>query len=245
MEKLNSFIETNNIPNFLLYGSENSNKKEIIKNFLDKLYTSEEKKNLTLAINCAEYNQGGIKFIRDDMKFFSRKTILSKIKTIVLYNADKLSHDAQSALRRCIELYVNTRFIFVVNNKNNILNPILSRLCSIFVPDIINTNCNINNNNIRYISQLFNPLLKKNVDCIKHPDIISLVEKLYEKGVSIFDLIHYLERFKKIDELYRNKLLFFIDNIRQTIFSEKTIMFIFIHYFFMRCDIKLENILFN
>jgi DNA polymerase III delta prime subunit len=46
--------------------------------------------------------------------------------------------DAQSALRRCIELYNhNTRFFIVVENKYKLLKPILSRFCEIYVPSPI------------------------------------------------------------------------------------------------------------
>jgi dihydroorotase len=48
----------------------------------------------------------------------------------------ELTIDAQSALRRCIELFShNTRFFIVVENKDKLLNPILSRFCDIFVPE--------------------------------------------------------------------------------------------------------------
>ena len=44
----------------------------------------------------------------------------------------KLTIDAQSALRRCIEIYShNTRFFFIVENKNKLLKPIISRFASI------------------------------------------------------------------------------------------------------------------
>jgi hypothetical protein len=59
-------------------------------------------------------------------------------KTIVLINADNLTIDAQSALRRCIELFsANTRFFIIVENKQKLLNPILSRFCEIYVPEYI------------------------------------------------------------------------------------------------------------
>lgn len=66
----------------------------------------------------------GIKLIREDLKFFG-KTVIEKnmIKIIVLYNGDKLTSDAQCALRRCIEIYSkNTRFIIIINNKELLLN---------------------------------------------------------------------------------------------------------------------------
>ena len=77
----------------------------------------------------------GIKFIRDELKFFAKTNIHYSenkhlFKSIILYNADKLTIDAQSALRRCIELFSHTtRFILVVEDKFKLLNPIISRFC--------------------------------------------------------------------------------------------------------------------
>ena len=56
-------------------------------------------------------------------------------KSIVLFDAEKLTTDAQSALRRCIETFShNTRFFIIVQNIDNLLNKILSRFCNIYIP---------------------------------------------------------------------------------------------------------------
>lgn len=55
-------------------------------------------------------------------------------KSIVLLNADSLSADAQSALRRSIEVFsFSSRFFLVVENKNKLLKPILSRFCILHI----------------------------------------------------------------------------------------------------------------
>ena len=113
-ERLQIFIKTKKIPNIILYGSVRSNKEEILENFITSIYKdNNERREKILDINCAETNQGGIKFIREELKFFSKSMIHKSInKTIILRNANKLTHDAQSALRRCIEIYSkSTRFI--------------------------------------------------------------------------------------------------------------------------------------
>lgn len=97
----------------------------------------------------------GIKFIREELKFFAKTNIniqgSGHFKTIVLTNADKLTTDAQSALRRCIELFShNTRFFIIVENKYNLLKPILSRLCHLFISGRLTTchsGINLENNN--------------------------------------------------------------------------------------------------
>jgi hypothetical protein len=244
-ERLQIFIETKKIPNIILYGSVRSNKEEILENFIDSIYKdNNEKQEKILDINCAETNQGGIKFIREELKFFSKSMIHNSInKTVILRNADRLTQDAQSALRRCIEIYSkSTRFIIIVENKDNILNPILSRFCSIFIPDVVERTMFPMKNN--YFSVNVKPLLLKGKD-IERDDIINFTENLYIRGIHIFNLMSYLEKYKDIDSIYKYKLLSFIDMARQHIFNEKIIMFMFLYYFFLRCEIKLENIKFN
>ena len=99
-------------------------------------------KSYIMNVNCA-YGRG-IRFIREDLKFFAKTNVDlmdgDRFKTIVLLNADKLTIDAQSALRRCIELFCHsTRFFIVVEDKNKLLKPILSRFCDVYVPDIAST----------------------------------------------------------------------------------------------------------
>ena len=72
-------------------------------------------------------------------------------KSIVLTNAESLTTDAQSALRRCIEQFShNTRFFVVINEKSRLLKPILSRFCEIYVPipTIKGSQCNLHKHSI-------------------------------------------------------------------------------------------------
>jgi len=149
-QKLNYFYEQQKIPHIIFHGSSGCGKRTIVDNFLKKIYQNDNKKMKTnvMFVNCA-HGKGGIKFIREDLKFFAKTNIHSNsgvlFKTIILLNADKLTIDAQSALRRCIELFSsNTRFFIIVENKHKLLNPILSRFCEIYVPEYID-NCKVIN----------------------------------------------------------------------------------------------------
>lgn len=236
VDKLDYFIKVNDIPNILLYGGSNK-KTEVLSNFMQKIYTDEERKTMVLEINCAESNQGGIKFIRDDLKFFGKSICMKKHKTIILNNGDKLTQDAQSALRRCIEIYSQTtRFILLVDNKDYILTPILSRFCMIHVDnEPIHKRANAD------ISNLFRQLGENHT----HKDIVNMAEKMYDKGIHIFNLMDYLERKNTINDEYKYLLLSYIDLLRQNIYNEKFIIFIFLFYYISRCEIHLENIIFN
>lgn len=139
-KKLDYFYETKQIPNIIFHGASGTGKKTIIFDFLYKIYDNDKQKlkSNIMIVNCSHGK--GIKFIREELKFFAKTNIQTNsgvmFKSIVLLNADSLTNDAQSALRRCIELFsFNTRFFIVVENKHKLLNPILSRFCEIYVPE--------------------------------------------------------------------------------------------------------------
>ena len=140
--KLDYFIASKKIPNIIFHGASGSGKRTILNTFLEKIYENDREK-MKKHIMCVECSHGkGIKFIREDLKFFAKSHIQSNhganFKSIVLLNADSLTIDAQSALRRCIELFShNTRFFIAVENKERLLNPILSRFCEIYVSPYI------------------------------------------------------------------------------------------------------------
>lgn len=149
-DKLDFFYKNNRIPHIIFHGSSGSGKKTIVYQFLDKIYDGNRHKikNNVMFVNCSHGK--GIKFIREDLKFFAKTNLQLnqgiRFKSIVLFNADSLTTDAQSALRRCIELFsYNTRFFIIVENKHKLLNPILSRFCEIYVPEYVDSNGNIEN----------------------------------------------------------------------------------------------------
>ena len=89
--------------------------------------------NYTLELNASD--ERGIKMVRERVKKFSRFAGLeSKIpfKIIILDEADEMTSDAQTALRRIIEDTAKfCRFILIANNISKIIAPIQSR-CAVF-----------------------------------------------------------------------------------------------------------------
>ena len=186
-QKLNYFYETKKIPNIIIYGSNGTGKKTIIYSFLNKIYQSDKQKikSNVMIVNCAHGK--GIKFIREDLKLFAKTNIHLNngilFKSIVLLNADFLTIDAQSALRRCIELFShNTRFFIIVEDKYKLLKPILSRFCEIYVPEPIINNCvtNLHTYNLNdvytfntdatrriYLKTLLTGIIKKHDACVE------------------------------------------------------------------------------
>lgn len=138
-QKLDAYIENATVPHLIFHGPSGCGKRTIVNWFLKQIYNNhtQNMNDYIMYVDCAHGK--GIKFIREQIKFFA-KTNLSitkdtPFKSIVLSNADKLTTDAQSALRRLIEVFSHsTRFFVIVEDKYRMLLPILSRLGDIYIP---------------------------------------------------------------------------------------------------------------
>jgi DNA polymerase III delta prime subunit len=248
--RLEYFISSNKIPNIIFHGPAGSGKKTIVYNFLDRIYNEDRQKLKTnvMSVNCCHGK--GIKFIREEVKFFSKMNIHYNhgvhFKTIVLFNADCLTIDAQSALRRCIELFShNTRFFIVVENIHKLLNPIVSRFCEIYVPEILTNNEGDNHRFINLHTQQINNTIdeldlvhdKEKLNLIKEKinieengitktpgEWIDIIDCFYENGISVLDILSYLKTIKTT--LYDiNSIEFNFHKIKRNYRSEKLLMF--------------------
>lgn len=259
IHKLNYFNEIHKIPNILFHGESGSGKKTIVNDFINTIYdgNKEKIKAFTMYVNCAHGK--GIKFIREELKFFAKTHINSNggniFKSIILLNADKMTIDAQSALRRCIEIFShNTRFFIIVENKYKLLKPILSRFCEIYIPEPTHQNKPINLYQFNIINTYDTHDIKKNriewlkkeIDSIhknKQFDIMKTSIKLYEKGYNGLDLINYLENdMVSLTEKRKYELLFTFQKIRNEIRNEKILIVFMLNLMFIEVDFPLNNI---
>ena len=98
-------------------------------------------KDYTLELNASD--ERGIGMVRERVKKFSRFAGLDSqipFKIIILDEADEMTSDAQTALRRIIEDTAKfCRFILIANNISKIIDPIQSR-CAVFKFTRINEN---------------------------------------------------------------------------------------------------------
>ena len=89
-------------------------------------------RDYTLELNASD--ERGIGMVREKVKKFSRFAGMAEIpfKIIILDEADEMTSDAQTALRRIIEDTAKyCRFILIANNISKIIDPIQSR-CATF-----------------------------------------------------------------------------------------------------------------
>ena len=278
LKQLNYFVSIRKIPNLIFHGSSGTGKRTIVGNFINQIYGGDRNrvKSNVMFVNCAHGK--GIRFIRDELKYFAKANMQcndnNMFKSIVLMNADELTIDAQSALRRCIELFShNTRFFIIVENKYKLLNPILSRFCEIYIPDktsVSNTHqlkytsmhqtglestykmedlkhanrCRVLDPELKPIVQEF---LEKNAVTQDCKWFMNYANRLYEEGISCLDIIKYLEYLGVETETKKRltiTLNFCFNKIKNEYRCEKMAMFYLFDYAFLRSNRSLKNISF-
>lgn len=263
-DKLKYFYEIKKIPNIIFNGPSGSGKSTIVNDFISLIYDNnkEKMKDFVMYVNCAHGK--GIKFIREELKFFAKTHINSNggdtFKSIILLNGDKLTMDAQSALRRCIELFShNTRFFIIVEDKSKLLRPILSRFCEIYIsePEYKGKPINLYQYNLEKtfkltsVKTLRNDWLKKEIQktlveqTISDTELIGFVTKLYEKAYSALDVIKLLENgFFVLTMEKRYELLIAFNKVRKEFRNEKLLLLFIINFVFLDKETSLENISF-
>ena len=258
-QKLQYFIAQKKIPNIIFHGVSGCGKNTLAWNFIRSIYGNDKAmmKDYVMHVNCAHGK--GIRFIREDLKFFAKTNVDLKdgeiFKSVILLNADKLTTDAQSALRRCIELFNHsTRFFIVVEDKYKLLRPILSRICEIHVPEpIVNgTQVNLHTHLLQKtfaldkLKQQRAEWLKKEVSFDReydHSDLIEMADKLHERAYSSMDLLRWLEESDIPPDKKYEKLIAF-QKVRHEFRNEKLLMLFMLHFMLFRSDASLENISF-
>ena len=208
-------------------------------------------------VNCSHGK--GIKFIREELKFFARANIQSnsgvKFKTIVLLNADTLTNDAQSALRRCIELFSSTtRFFIVVENKHKLLNPILSRFCEIYVPEYVENGKIVNLHqyvlrrrmDFRALDETKRAWISEYMDKIKAPGTTNVEVSIgiYEKGYSCLDVVAYFKESENLTPSEKANIVMCFNKIKSEFRCEKLLILYMLDFVYNRTDKNLKGISF-
>lgn len=135
-------LQASNLPHMLFYGPPGTGKTSTILALAKELYGPEMMKARVLELNASD--ERGISIVREKVKDFARMQLVKPppgykdrypvppFKIIILDEADSMTQDAQSALRRTMETYSKiTRFCLICNYVTRIIDPLASR-CSKF-----------------------------------------------------------------------------------------------------------------
>ena len=130
VERLQSYVERDELPNLLFSGPAGVGKTTSAVAIARTVYGEDWRDNF-LELNASD--DRGIDVVRGRIKDFARASFGGyDYRIVFLDEADSLTDDAQSALRRTMEQFSNnTRFILSCNYSSRIIDPIQSR-CAVF-----------------------------------------------------------------------------------------------------------------
>jgi replication factor C small subunit len=123
-EKVQSYLDNNDVPHLLLYGKAGTGKTTLAKIIAQTIECD------MMIINASDENN--VETVRNKVKNFASGAGFKGFKIIILDEFDYMTPNAQAILRNLMETFSrHTRFILTCNYHEKIIEPILSR-CQTF-----------------------------------------------------------------------------------------------------------------
>ena len=224
---LNNTLKTGELPHLLIYGAPGTGKTSSVLALCNQLFGPIRVNERVIELNASD--ERGINVVRGKIINFAKVAIGTQdpnylcppYKIIILDEADAMTKEAQAALRKVMEENSNiTRFCFICNYINQIIEPINSRCVKIrFKP--INKNfivsklewiankekITINTEALKSIAEISNGDLRKSILMLQNVKYIKIntgigsridESDIYQmcKYISNTELIEYIQRIK-------------------------------------------------
>lgn len=184
------------LKNIIFYGPPGTGKTTLSQIILNTIFEDlKSRKNNTMILNASD--ERGIRVVKTKIKDFCKKNIVGKNKTkfIILDEADMLTYEAQTALRKIMEDYKNTKFILICNYEDKIINPINSRCLRLYFPKINN----------EYIKNFLSEIIEKENIVLKNQnllnDIIDISGGDFRKSITLLQSLY------NVDYVNKDKLM--------------------------------------
>jgi len=247
---LKNIILTKEMPHLLFYGSPGIGKTTAILALCHELYGIGKFDENVLELNASD--ERGINIVRNKIITFARLKIgtpdpnypCPPFKIIILDEAEAMTKDAQSALRKVMEDYMDiARFCFICNNIHQIIDPINSRCMKLKFKTIQNVdidkklmdislmeNIKIKKHDLKAISEISNGDLRKSILLLQNLKYYN-TELNYDEIYNLNKYITYKKMSYYIDSLLLNNDIKNLLNITNEIINEEYVFYYILKQF--------------
>ncbi len=224
---LNNTLKTGELPHLLIYGAPGTGKTSSVLALCNQLYGPNRVNERVIELNASD--ERGINVVRGKIINFAKVAIGTQdpnylcppYKIIILDEADAMTKEAQAALRKVMEENSNiTRFCFICNYINQIIEPINSRCVKIrfkpinkkFIVEKLNWIANkekivINTDALKSIAEISNGDLRKSILMLQNVKYIKINKSIdYEISKSdIYQMCKYISNEEIVEFIDRIK----------------------------------------
>jgi replication factor C subunit 2/4 len=238
---LSNTLKTGQLPHLLLHGGPGTGKTSSILALCNQLYGPNKINERVIELNASD--ERGINIVRHKIINFAKQAIGSPdpnylcppYKIIILDEADAMTKEAQSALRRVLEETSNiNRFCFICNYIDDIIEPIKSRCVKIIFNQISKKNIIekltyiankesilINDDGLDGLADIGNGDLRKSILLLQNIKYIkSISDDKYISKQNIYNMCKYIsdEQFNKyVESINKDKSINNIINLTKDV----------------------------